>query len=189
MEISVGNKKHIFVFNTDAGVMTVGTDDLFELSNQEWFTSFLGVTSKSIVRKPVKQVAKEIPVGYSETDVDAIVAKETRALRAQLNEAVRIGQGYEEELQRVAEQKEAQPPLPELPPEEEVKVVAQEMEQEMKAHQEHLDKQPSRPDIRADVPNAGQRDVMAITPNNMTEQIWVTMSEEQKQAYGQKYGM
>lgn len=176
------DKKHVFKFNTSMGVMTMGTDDLFELSSQDWFTHFLGVTRT----RSAEQVRK-VPVEKTFT------TKEVKAIIARVHEE----RDEEEEDARILAEEAAQnletdydQQLPELPPEEEVRVVAEEMEQEMKAHQDELDRAPpplQRPNIRADVPNVGQTNYLDITPNNMTEQIWVTLSPDQQAVYGKKY--
>ncbi|MBR9701182.1 hypothetical protein GOV11_04930 [Candidatus Woesearchaeota archaeon] len=52
----IRDKKHVFVFSTSKGDMTIGTDNLSELSQQEWFKSFLGSEQK--VQDPNEEIER-----------------------------------------------------------------------------------------------------------------------------------
>jgi hypothetical protein len=166
------NKKHVFVFRTATGAMTVGTDDLFELSSQSWFTKFLGVS------KQEHQPAPPPPADVEVYDAAALKADVQQMVRAQVNEVAK---------QMLAERSAVQqPPLPELPPEPpevQIEDVAKEAEEEFRRAEQEM----SRPNIRRDMPGAGKQNFLDITPDKMTEQIWMSLTPEQQQQYGQRY--
>lgn len=45
-KMNLRDKRHVFVFNTDMGEMTVATDDLREIEARPWFQRFFGSVSK-----------------------------------------------------------------------------------------------------------------------------------------------
>lgn len=173
--MDVNAKKHVFVFRTATGAMTVGTDDLYELSSQSWFTKFLGVSKQEPQAPPAPSPSSDMGV----YDAAALKADVQQMVRAQVNEVAK---------QMLAEQRTAmpEPPLPEFDPEPELQIedVAKEAEQEFKRSEAEM---AARPDIRKDMPGVGKQNFLDITPNNMTEQIWLSLTPEQQQQYGQKY--
>jgi hypothetical protein len=186
VEISVGNKKHVFVFNTSIGEMTVGTDDLRELSLQSWFTNFLGVNKQEPVQpQPTQQPSA--PADAVVYDMEDLRRDVKQMVTSMVSEAV---SGL------TAERSQPETLPPELPPEEIVKIAAEEMEEEMKQTQEQLDNAPlpppqqgGRPNIRSDIPGVGQLNFLDVTPDKMTQQLWESLSDEQRMQYGQKYGV
>ena len=158
---SMKNKRHILVFETEAGQLTVATDDIQEVSEQRWFNAFLNVpTAPARVAQrqaPVQQLPsfEEIDRLNEEADRRSIERARQEAHVAERNAQIRAEQAQQREPVRQTTVRPAAP----------------------------------RPVQQPAQPSSVTKEYMRIKPEEMMDDVWTKLNEAQKNEYMEFYGL